>query len=81
MAILVGEARFPVDPLLLRTLSFYGLTPSQCLPNFYRIVNNVRCLNKLYNLELNHHDINFLHSIYGNLNNGYYLKIQDPVVR
>lgn len=27
MAILEGEARFPTDPLLLRTLSFYRLTP------------------------------------------------------
>ena len=27
MAILEGGIRFPVDPLLLKTLSFYGLSP------------------------------------------------------
>ena len=27
MSILEGGVRFPVDPLLLRTLSFYGLSP------------------------------------------------------
>ena len=79
MAILEGGDRFPVDPLLLRTLSFYRLSPDQCLPNFYKVLNSVRCLNELYNLGLNHHDINFLYGIYGSLKNGYYLKIQVPV--
>ena len=35
-SILEGGVRFPVDPLLLRTLSFYDLSPDQCLPNFYK---------------------------------------------
>ena len=81
IAILEGDIRFPVDPLLLRTLSFYGLSPDQCLPKFYRVVNSVRCLNKLYNLRLNHHDINFLYGTCGSLKNGYYLKIRDLVAR
>ena len=75
MAILEGGVRFPIDPLLLRTLSFYGLSPDQCLPNFYRVVNSVRRFNELYNLGLNHHDIKFLYGICGSLKNGYYLKI------
>ena len=41
MSILEGGVRFLVDPLLLRTLSFYGLSPDQCLLNFYRIVSCV----------------------------------------
>ena len=36
MAILEGGVRFPVDPLLINTLSYYGLcprpTPTQFLP-------------------------------------------------
>ena len=35
MSILEGGVRFPVDPLLLRTLRFYGLCPNQLPPNFY----------------------------------------------
>ena len=35
MVILKGEVRFPVDPLILRTLRFYGLCPHQLPPNFY----------------------------------------------
>ena len=45
MSILEGGVRFPIDPILLRTLSFYGLSPNQCLPNFYRVVNCVGHLN------------------------------------
>ena len=41
MPILKGKVRFLVDPLLLRTLSFYGLSPNQSLPNFYRVVSCV----------------------------------------
>ena len=45
MSILEGGVRFPVDPFLLRTLSFYELSPDQCLPNFYKVVNFVGHLN------------------------------------
>ena len=41
----------------------------------------MRHLNELYNLGLNHHDINFLYGICRSLKNGYYLKIRDPITR
>ena len=41
MSILEGRVRFPMDPILLRTLGFYSLCPDQCLPNFCRVVNSV----------------------------------------
>ena len=81
VAILKGDVRFPIDPMLLRTLNFYRPNPDQCLPNFYRVVISVRRLNEMHNLGLNHHYINFLYGIYGSLKNGYYLKIRDPVMR
>ena len=45
MAILEGEVRFPVDPLIISTLRFYGLCPDQLPPNFYRVVSCVSRLN------------------------------------
>ena len=72
VAILEGEVRFPVDPILLRTLSFYGLCLDQLPLNFYRVVSR---LNNLYGLRLDHHDINFMYNIYGGLRTGYYLKV------
>lgn len=62
VAVLEGGVRFPLDPFLLRTLSFYEICPNQGLPNFYRVVSCVSRLNGLCNLNLTHHDINFLYS-------------------
>ena len=81
MLILEGGVRFLVDPLLLRTLSFYGLGPDQCLPNFYRVVSCVGRLNRLYGLSLTYHDINFLYAIQGSLKHRYYLQTQNTMVR
>jgi len=44
------RVRFPVDPLILRTLRFYGLCPNQLPPKFYRVVSCVSQLNHLYGL-------------------------------
>ena len=81
MAILEGGVRFPVRPLLLNTLKFYGLSPEQLPPNFYQVVSCVNRLNQLYGLQLNHHDINFMYSLCGNKNTNYYLKVRDYRVR
>ena len=85
MAILKGRIRFPVDPLFLSTLRFYGLCPDQFPPNFYRVVNCVSRLNQIFGLQLNqifrlqlnHHDINFIYSLCGNIRSNYYLKARD----
>ena len=77
MAVLEGRVRFLLNPLLLETLRFYEFSPNQCLPNFYRMVNCVNRLNRLYNLRLTHHNINFLYSCCGSFKNDNYLKVQD----
>ena len=81
MAILEGRVRFPVDPLLLSTLRFYGLCLDQLPSNFYRVVSCVSRLNHIYRLQLNYHDINFMYSLCGNLKTNYYLKARDVWVR
>ena len=45
MTILEGGVRFPMDPLLLNTLRFYGLCPDQLPPNFFRVASCVSRLN------------------------------------
>lgn len=80
MSILEGDVRFCVDPFILRTLRFYGLSPYQCLPNFYRIMSCVVHLNQIYGLSLTHHDINFIYHIRGGLSLGYYLQTRSTLV-
>jgi len=50
MAILEGGIRFPIDPLVIGTLIFYGLCPDQLPYNFYLVVSCVNRLNQLFGL-------------------------------
>ena len=77
MAILEGGVRFPVEPLIISILRFYGLRPDQLPPNFYQVVSCVSRLNQLFGLQLNYHDINFMYSLCGNIRTYYYLKNRD----
>lgn len=81
MVILEGGVRFPMDPLLVRTLSVYCLCPNQLPPNSFKVVSCISLLNNLYGLCLNHNDIKFMYNMCGNTRLGYYLKVQDTVVR
>ena len=81
MAILKGGLRFPVDPLLLNTLRYYGLCLDQLLPNFYQVVSCVSRLNKMFGLQLDHHNINHMYILCGNKKNNYYLKVRDMRVQ
>ena len=66
MAILEGGVSFPMDPLLLNTLRYYGLCPDQLPPNFYQVVSCINRLNQTFGLQLDHHDINHMYSLCGN---------------
>lgn len=81
MAVLKGGVRFPLNLLLLSTVRFSGIYPDQCLPNFNRVVGCISWLNRLYNLKLKCHDINFLYNCCGSVVNGYYLQVRDPWIR
>ena len=81
MAILEGGVRFPVDPLLINTLRYYGLCPDQLPPNFYRVISCISRLNHTFDLQLDYHDINHMYSLYGNKASNFYLKTRDNRVR
>ena len=81
MSILEGGVRFPIDPLLLNALRYYGLCSNQLPPNFYRVVSCVSRLNQTFGLQLDHHDINHMYSLYGKKKSNYYLKVRDMKVR
>ena len=81
MAVIEGGVRFPVDPLVVSTLRYYGLCPDQLPPNFYRLVSCISRLNHTFDLQLDHHDINHMYSLCGNKTSNYYLKTRDNRVR
>ena len=77
MSILEGGVRFPIDPFLLSTLRYYGLSPDQLPSNFYRVVSCVSRLNQTFGLQLDQHDINHMYNLYENKRSNYYLKVRD----
>ena len=81
MAVLGGGVRFPMDPLLVNTLRYYGLCLDQLPPNFYQVVSCVSRLNHIFDLQLDYHDINHMYSLCGNKTSNYYLKNRDNWVR
>ena len=81
MSIMEGGVRFRIDPLLLDTLRYYGLSPDQLPPNFYRVVSCVSRLNQTFGLQLDQHDINYMYSLCGKKRSNYYLKVRDMRVR
>ena len=81
MSILEGGIRFLVDPLVIGTLRFYGLCPDELPHNFFRVVSCVNRLNQLFDLQLDHHDINFMYSLCSNIESDYHLKTRDNRVR
>ena len=81
IAILEGGVRFPIDPLIISTIRFYGLCPDQLPPNFYRVMSCVSRLNQLFGLQLDHHDINFMYGLCWKITLDYYLKTRDTWVR
>ena len=81
MSILEGGVRFPIDPFLLNTLRYYGLSADQLPPNFFLVVSCVAKLNQALGLQLNHHDINHMYSLCEKKKSNYYLKTRDNRVR
>ena len=81
MSILEGGVRFPIDPLLLNTLKYCGLSLDQLPPNCYRVVSCVSRLNQTFGLQLDQHDINHMYSLCGKKRSNYYLKVRDMRVR
>ena len=55
--------------------------PTNCPPNFFRVVSYISRLNQLFGLQLDHHDINFMYSLCRNIESNYYLKTRDNRVR
>ena len=57
MSVLEGGVRFPIDPLLLNTIRYYGLSPDQLPPNFYGVVSCLGMLNQMFGLAYPHNSL------------------------
>ena len=48
----------PMGTLTRNFLRFFWLSPTQCAPNMFRVLESIEALNERMNLNLTHHDVN-----------------------
>ena len=62
-------------------LKFFRLSPTQCAPNMFRVLGNIEALNERMNLNLTHHDVNWIYNLHHMKGQGYYFKSRYPEIR
>ena len=71
----------PIGTLTRNFLRFFRLSPTQCDPNMFRVLQSIEALNERMNLNLIHHDVNWIYNLHNLKGHGYYLKSRNPAVR
>ena len=74
IAFIEGGMRIPMGLVMRNYLRFVRLTPTQCVPNVFRILGFVDALNEKMGLQLTHHDVNWVYGLHHLKGKGYYLK-------
>ena len=57
------------------------MSPTQCIPNMFRVLGSIKALNERMNLNLTHHDVNWIYNLQNLKGQGYYLKSRPFEVR
>ena len=81
IAFIEGGMTIPVGALTRNFLRFFRLSPTQCVPNMFRVLGSVEALNERTNLNLTHHDVNWIYNLHNLKGQGCYLKSRNPAVR
>ena len=59
-----GGMTIPVGNIIRDYLRFFRLSPTQCAPNMFRVLGSIEVLNKRINLNLTHHDVNWVYNLH-----------------
>ena len=76
-----GGMTIPMGALTRNFLRFFRLSPTQNAPNMFRMLGSIEVLNERMNLNLTHHDVNWIYNLHHMKGQGYYLKPRYPKVR
>ena len=74
IAFIEGDMTIPMDTITRNYLRFFRLSPTQCAPNMFRVLGCIDVLNEKMNLNLTHHDVNWIYNLQHMKGQGYYLK-------
>ena len=81
IAFIEGGMTIPMGTITRNFLRFFRLSPIQCAPNMFRVLGSIEPLNERINLNLTHHDVNWIYNLKNLKRQGYYLKSKYSEVR
>ena len=58
IAFIEGGMTIPMGTLTRNFLRFFWLSPTQCAPNMFRVLESIEALNERMNLNLTNHNVN-----------------------
>ena len=59
-----GGMTIPMGTITRNYLRFFRLSPTQCAPNMFRVLGSIEALNERMNLNLAHHDVNWVYNLH-----------------
>lgn len=74
IAFIEGGMTIPMGTLTRNFLRFFRLSPTQCALNMFRVLGSIETLNERMNLNLTHHNVNWIYNLHNLKGQGYYLK-------
>ena len=81
IAFIEGGMTITMGTITRNYLKFFKMSPTQCAPNMFRVLGSIEVLNKRINLNLTHHDVNWIYNLQNLKGRGYYLKSRHSEVR
>ena len=81
IAFIEGGMTIPMGKITRSYLRFFRLSPTQCVLNMFRVLGSIEALNERMDLNLTHHDVNWMYNLHHLKGQGYYLKSRYPEVR
>ena len=59
-----GGTTIPMGNITRNYLRFFRLSPTQCAPNMFMVLGSIEVLNERMNLNLTHHDVNWVYNLH-----------------
>ena len=81
IAFIEGGMIIPMGTITRNYFRYFRLFPTQCTPNMFRVLRSIEALNERMNLNLTHHDVNWIYNLQHLKGQGYYLKSRQSEVR
>ena len=63
IAFIEGGITIPMGTITRIYLRYFRLSPTQCAPNIFKVLGSIEALNKRMNLNLTHHDVNWIYNL------------------